>query len=837
MPDSLDATVVRSWCGLALEALGKAREGIDAINVYPVADGDTGTNLYFTAESAAHAVQAVFAAHTAMAAPGPDTATGASPAGTPTLSEALRAMAHGALIGARGNSGTILAQLLRGMTEVLAAEPGERPHSSAGGTAAAGTGPAPGTEGRSPLADRPGAATTGTPGAAAPGAGTEPGAATGPGASAGVTDATDATEATDGADGTDGSEVAGVTVADAAHVTGGTDAAGATGVPDAAPVTEVTEVTEVDEVTEVRGDAGGTGGTGGTGVPAATGAGARPGAAGRAEAARGDGELLRRALRRAADAAYQAVAHPVEGTVLTVAAAAADAAERAGGDSAGAVARAAHAGACAALDATPEQLGVLARAGVVDAGGCGLVTVLGALVEALTGEAPRTTGPHRPRTGAPYGDPRAASGAERDGHQGHAGPAGLTGHAGLTGCAEDTEPPGNPRPPGPTEPSGGTGATAGPPPDGRPRTAGDVPGTPGGTPVDSPADTAADRAPDEAADRAADRPGEKSQAHEVKSPAYEVIYLLDAADEAVSALRSRLDALGDSLVVVGGDGLWNVHVHVDDAGAAVEAGIEAGRPHRVRITHFGADCATGHPAATRPAAAAGPGTPGAGADRPGRERAVAAVVPGDGLAALCREAGATVVTARPGEPPAAGELVDAVRRTRAREVVLLPNDPALRHTAAAAAEQARAEGVRVAVIPTRSAVQGIAALAVHEPGRRFDEDVVAMTSAAGATRCAELAVAEHRSWTSAGICQAGDVLGLIDGDVAVIGQELADTAESVLDRMLAAGGEMVTLVLGAGVPDALADRLETRVRNGHLAVDTVVYRGGQASVPLLIGVE
>lgn len=80
-------------------------------------------------------------------------------------------------------------------------------------------------------------------------------------------------------------------------------------------------------------------------------------------------------------------------------------------------------------------------------------------------------------------------------------------------------------------------------------------------------------------------------------------------------------------------------------------------------------------------------------------------------------------------------------------MVLLPNDADLRHTAAAAAEQARAEGVRVALIPTRSAVQGIAALAVHEPDRRFDEDVVSMTSAAGATRYAEVVIAERQSWT------------------------------------------------------------------------------------------
>ncbi|MFD5553986.1 DAK2 domain-containing protein [Streptomyces sp. NPDC127068] len=580
MPQILDSVTVRAWCARSLEALGRAREEIDAINVYPVADGDTGTNLYLTLESAVQAVEAVFAGHE------PE---------LPAPSEVMRAMAHGALIGARGNSGTILAQLLRGMAQVLAAEAAE----------AAEAGEAGDTE---------------------------------------------------------------------------------------------------------------------------------------------DAERLRRALRRAAESAYEAVAHPVEGTVLTVATAAADAAADADGDCP-AVVRAAYRGAVTALEATPGQLAVLGRAGVVDAGGRGLVAVLGALVEALTGERPPTVAAGRARAAR---EPRQPAAPDE--------------------CEEHR-------------------------------------------------DAAAD------------------------GPAYEVIYLLEATDAAVERLRARLDALGDSLVVVGGDGLWNVHVHVDDAGAAVEAGVEAGRPHRIRITHFGAgDAHTARPGDDREAVAP-------------VQRAVVAVVPGEGLAELYARAGAVPVLARPGEPPASGELVQVIRRAHAREVVLLPNDAGLRHTAAAAAEQARAEGVRVALIPTRSAVQGIAALAVHEPDRRFDEDVVAMTSAAGATRYGELAVAERQSWTMAGICQAGDVLGLIDGDVAVIGETpddgaapaapggtvpgdvLARTAVTVLDRMLAAGGELVTLVLGEDAPDGVADLLERHVREAHLAVDTVVYRGGRHSALLLIGVE
>lgn len=446
------------------------------------------------------------------------------------------------------------------------------------------------------------------------------------------------------------------------------------------------------------------------------------------------------------------MAHPVEGTVLSVASAAADAAERSTGEGdCGAVARAAYEGARVALAATPGQLVVLERAGVVDAGGRGLVAVLGALVETFTGEAPRAV--------AVSSGAAASSGASA---------ASVSSVHARVDAVFDR------------------------------------------------ADTA-DTAPAGTADECADGPAQAD------GPAFEVIYLLEAEDAAVMRLRTRLDALGDSLVVVGGDGLWNVHVHVDDAGAAVEAGVEAGRPYRIRITHFGlGDVHT------------------RGGERPPRERvqrAVVAVVPGEGLAGLYTDAGATTVLARPGEPPASGEIVEAVRRAHAREVVLLPNDAELRHTAAAAAEQARTEGIRVALIPTRSAVQGIAALAVHEPERRFDEDVVSMTSAAGATRYAEVAVAERQSWTLAGICEAGDILGLIDGDVAVIGSDVTAAAETVLDRMLSAGGELVTLVLGDDAPESIADHLEARVREAYLAVDTVVYRGGRQGALLLIGVE
>jgi uncharacterized protein len=536
----LDEQVVLRWCRAALAGLAEAREEIDALNVYPVPDGDTGTNLYLTLESATEAAER---AHRENAALGP----------------VLAAIARGALLGARGNSGVILAQMFRAMADALG---------TAGDTA------------------------------------TQP-------------------------------------------------------------------------------------------------------------------AVFAAALTKAADAGYAAVAHPVEGTMLSVARAAAQAATECAEtgasfpDVALAAARTAH----EALNRTPDQLEILRRAGVVDAGGRGLTVVLDALDMILTGRRPLD----HPRT--------------------------VTEHA-VPSVIVDTT-----------------------------------------VTVDT-----------------------TTQG----SPAYEVMYLLDAPQSAIPALRTMLEPLGDSLIVVGGEPLWNVHVHVDDAGAAIEAGMVAGRPHRIRVTYL--------------AEPLGRPEPNGGA------RAVVAFAAGDGLATLFESAGVTVVQTSVGRPSTA-EMLAAIERSGAGEVVVLPNARDGIPVAEAAAAEARSAGVRVAVIPTRAQVQGIAAAAVHEPARTFDADVVAMTTAAGHTRHGAVTVAVREAVTSAGVCQPGDVLGVVEGDFVVIGDDVRAVAVGVVERMLAAGGELVTVVAGSESDRALADTVTDAVRRSHPGVDTVVYVGGQPRYPLLIGVE
>ncbi|TFV45468.1 DAK2 domain-containing protein [Blastococcus sp. TF02A_35] len=301
-------------------------------------------------------------------------------------------------------------------------------------------------------------------------------------------------------------------------------------------------------------------------------------------------------------------------------------------------------------------------------------------------------------------------------------------------------------------------------------------------------------------------------------PGSEVQYLLADTDEAaVERLQRRLAELGDSLVVVGVDTPtgreWNVHVHVSDVGAAIEAGVEAGRPHRISVT---------------PLAPVRPPEPVHGL------RAVVAVVHSDGLAALFSAEGVRVVVCGEGGVTE-DDVHDEIVASGAQEVAVLPNDPDLLPVASRAATRAREAGREVGVVPTRSPVQGLAAVAVADPERRFGDDVIAMAEAAAATRWAEVTVADQEALTSAGLCRPGDVLGSAEGDVVVIGPEPAAVACDLLDRLLSAGGEMATLVVG---PDEeLGEAVCAHLSSAHPTVEVVRYGGGPATLPLQIGVE
>nr|WP_130344949.1 DAK2 domain-containing protein [Herbihabitans rhizosphaerae] len=541
---ALDAAAIRQWAAGCVQVLNAGRDEINRINVYPVADADTGSNLLGTVRAGLEEL---------LRAPA-DERTGA---GT-----AVAVLARGALAGARGNSGVILSQLLRGFAEPLST---------------------------------------------------------------------------------------------------------------------------VDAI--------------------------------------GPAELAG-ALDRAAELASCAVSDPVPGTMLSVAGAAARAGRDTGADDLDRVVTAAVAAAEKALAETPNQLAVLAEAGVVDAGGLGVVLILRALATVVA--EGRVT-------------PDAVSIV----------------------------------PPAPSDEH--TSITV--------REAG-------------------------------------SEAY-----GYEVMYLLDVTDQSkVDTLREELSGLGDCVSVAGdGRGLWTVHVHCNDIGTAIEFGVEAGRPHQIRVARF----------------ADGP------QEQPSRflsDRAVVVAVRGGGLAELFAAEGASVFTAADDEPDAY-RLLDVITETGAAQVTVLPGDVGLTAVADEAAIRAVAGGQDVLVVPCSSPVQALAALAVHDPRRRAGDDVVSMAEAAAATRRGEVMIAKGEAITWVGACKAGDVLGFADGEVVIIEpgpageSQTVGTARGVLRLMLASGGELVTAVMGVSAPAGLASELEEFVRHEHPEADLVCYDGGELDAVIMFGVE
>jgi DAK2 domain fusion protein YloV len=467
-------------------------------------------------------------------------------------------------------------------------------------------------------------------------------------------------------------------------------------------------------------------------------------------------------LRRAADGAYDAVQHPVEGTMLTVARAAADAAAAA--DSAGGlltVLESARRGAADALARTPELLPVLKAAGVVDSGGAGLLLMLDALLHVADG---------RPLPVCPGGTDNRAP---------------------------------------------------------RPTFSGDAPIRPDAYGGQSPATAATGPV---SAGPSGTGSGQR-QSPDTAGLRYEVMYLLEAPDEAVPPFREVWAGIGDSIVVVGGAGLWNCHIHTDDIGAAIEAGVEVGRPRRIRVSDLWEEVEEER--WVREAVATQGGAEPA--EEPVR-CAVVAVCTGDGIRRIFRSLGVHhVVNGGQTMNPSTAELLAAIDAAPGEQVVLLPNNKNIVPVAEQAATQSSKP---VRVIPTVGIQEGFAALLEYDPEGGADANVTRMSESATRVVAGEVTQAVRASVCAAGPIAAGDFLGLSRQGIEVVAPELADAAIGLLDRLLDSGRhEIVTVIAGSGAGAADTRRITEWMDERHPAVTTEVHHGDQPLYPYLFSIE
>lgn len=456
----------------------------------------------------------------------------------------------------------------------------------------------------------------------------------------------------------------------------------------------------------------------------------------------GPGELAR-ALTLADKLARQAVMRPVEGTILTVAEAAAQGARDAAdaGKSLIDVVEASRSAAADALARTPELLPVLAQAGVVDAGGAGYLLLLDALLTVVDGR-PLPEPPDLPEEPAGWAS----------------GPSGM----------------------------------------------------------------------DQAVEASHGDAGS-----DIAGLRYEVMYLLEAPDDTIPVFKEVWAGLGDSIVVVGGDGLWNCHIHTDDIGGAVEASLDVGRPRNIRITDLleqveeerwvrvGGGTAGSGPAEIPPGHAPTTG--------------VVAVATGVGIGRIFRSLGVhQVIAGGQSMNPSTAEILAAVELLRADEVIILPNNKNIRPVAERV-NDLTSKVIRV--VPTNTIAEGFAALLAYDPEAHVDVNARAMETSARNVVAGEITQAVRDSDSAVGPIAVGDWLGLSRQGIEAVGGSVSTVAWALLDRLVTDDHELVTLIEGEGSGAADTRRITEWLGEHRPNVDIEVHHGGQPLYPYLFSIE
>ncbi len=304
---------------------------------------------------------------------------------------------------------------------------------------------------------------------------------------------------------------------------------------------------------------------------------------------------------------------------------------------------------------------------------------------------------------------------------------------------------------------------------------------------------------------------------------YEVMFFLEAPADVIDSFRATWAAIGDSIVVVGGDGLWNCHIHTDDIGAAIEAGVDAGRPRQIRVT----DLLEQVEEERWVRQAADPASPVV--------CAAVAVATGEGIRRIFHSLGVQhTVTGGQSMNPSTAQLLAAIDAAPGQEVVLLPNNkniiPVAEQAARVAAKPAR-------VVPTRSITEGFAALLEYDSEATAEDNAALMAQAAARVVSGEITTAVRASTSDVGPINQGDYLGLSRGAIEVVAATLAGAAQDLLAKLLADNHEIVTIIEGEGATKADTRHITEWLAEKRPDVTAEVHHGGQPLYPYLLSLE
>ena len=311
---------------------------------------------------------------------------------------------------------------------------------------------------------------------------------------------------------------------------------------------------------------------------------------------------------------------------------------------------------------------------------------------------------------------------------------------------------------------------------------------------------------------------------------YEIMFFLDADDEKIESFKTDWSKIGDSIVIVGGDGLWNCHIHSNDIGASIESGIKIGRPHKIRVTDLLEELSHNEDHIE-----IGGGTEITLPNPETETTAVIAVVAGEGVHKIFASMGVHAIV-RGGQSmnPSVRDLLDAVEQVNTNEIIILPNNKNIIPVSEQVNKQVEKN---VNVVPTRSIPEGFSSLLAFDPKANSEANAKAMTRMADMVVTGEVTKAVRDSETDAGPVKEGEWIGLNRSGIVVSSDSLIISTQKLLESLVQEDHEIVTIITGEGSSEEATNTIGEWLATQFPQVEVEIHQGGQPLYPYYLGIE
>jgi DAK2 domain fusion protein YloV len=289
-------------------------------------------------------------------------------------------------------------------------------------------------------------------------------------------------------------------------------------------------------------------------------------------------------------------------------------------------------------------------------------------------------------------------------------------------------------------------------------------------------------------------------------------------------IRTRIEALGNSVLVVGEPELVKVHVHTDDPTEVIRLAGGYGKLLKLNV----GDMSTQHKrildsenSRSKPLRPNGVG--------------IVAVVAGSGLVEIFRGLGVdAIVEGGQTMNPSTQDMLTAIESVPYDEVILLPNN---RNVILAAKQVLGLTKKKVHVIETHGVPQGVAAVVAFRAERSGVENVDAMKAEAQRVQTIEVTHAIRDTRSNGLKVRKGDVIGLINEKLEFAGTDYAEVVKKALGKLGPDSYELVTVYRGQGASDDEMAKLESEIRTNYPDLEVEIQQGGQQHYPFILSVE